>query len=116
MTDNFSNFLFLLIFAGLPLSVLLYFHKKTFLKNLLILVKVNIFSLIFWLVGGNISYQQNIWEVTYHSFLNTRFLGILIGDIFQSVIGTTLISFVTILLFEAYSKKRRFRDIFLQKE
>ncbi len=116
MVNNYSNIILLLIFAGVPLFFIIFLHLKTFLRNLVIIIKVNIFSFIIWLIGGQLAYKQNIWKVTYNDFLNQDIMGILVGDVIQSIIGTTLLTMVTILMFEAYQKGFKFRNYLLKKE
>ncbi|MCL4390075.1 MAG: hypothetical protein M1484_03895 [Patescibacteria group bacterium] len=116
MSNDYSNIILLFIFGIIPLAVIIYFHRRTFLKNIQIIIKINLFIYLVWILGGSVAYRQNVWLVSYDRILNQPFIGVWVGDVFQSIVGTTLISMVTLLMLDAYSRNLRFRDLFFKKE
>lgn len=102
--------------AGIAFTTLVVFQRQILLKYWPTIGLVNIWFLIFWIIGESVARQNHLWHISFDSFSSTEILGTQLGNIIYFVVVNTILSTVAIIMYHAYRRDLRFRDIFFKKE
>lgn len=104
------------VVCAVPVFAIARWHRDIIIKYWKILVLINIFVLFLWSFGDNFARQNNIWHISFDNFSGKVVLGMQIGNAFWFLVINTILSIITIIMWQAHHQHRRFRDLFFNRK